>query len=478
MGKTRTIKNICCIGAGYVGGPTMAVIAQKCPHIKVTVVDLNEQRIADWNDADLDKLPIYEPGLADVVDEARDRNLFFSTDVDAAIDEAQMIFISVNTPTKTYGIGKGMAADLKYIELCARQIARVSKDDKIIVEKSTLPVRTAEALRTILTSTGNSTNFQVLSSPEFLAEGTAVTDLHNPDRVLIGGDEDADGQAAIEALVEIYENWVPRERIITTRVWSSELSKLTANAFLAQRVSSINAISALCEKTGADVDEISRAIGADSRIGAKFLKSSVGFGGSCFQKDILNLVYLCQHFNLPEVADYWEQVIKMNDYQKHRFAKNIINSLFNTVSGKKIAFLGWAFKKDTNDTRESSAIYVADELLQDRAEIHIYDPKVTASQVYADLEYLQTHRKDAMRGDSLTTEEIRSLVTVHNTPYTAMQSAHAIAILTEWDEFKTYDWQMVYDQMLKPAFVFDGRNVVSKTELEEIGFQVYNIGKG
>ena len=477
---TKEITKICCIGAGYVGGPTMAVIAQKCPHIKVTVVDLNEQRIADWNDTDLNKLPIYEPGLDDVVAEARNRNLFFSTDVDKAIDEAEMIFISVNTPTKTYGVGKGMAADLKYIELCARQIARVSKDDKIIVEKSTLPVRTAEALRTILTSTGNGSKFQVLSSPEFLAEGTAVTDLHAPDRVLIGGDDDDDGQAAIEALVSVYENWVSRENIITTRVWSSELSKLTANAFLAQRVSSINAISALCEKTGADVDEISRAIGADSRIGAKFLKSSVGFGGSCFQKDILNLVYLCQHFNLPEVADYWAQVIKMNDYQKHRFAKNIINSLFNTVSGKKIAFLGWAFKKDTNDTRETAALYVADELLQDRAEIHVYDPKVTEEQIFADLEYLQTHRVGIYveQGEVMTMDEIRNLVTVHTDPYEAMESAHATAILTEWDEFKSYDWNKVYTDMLKPAFVFDGRNVVSKSELEEIGFQIYNIGKG
>ena len=472
MNTIKPIKNICCIGAGYVGGPTMAVIAQKCPHIKVTVVDLNEQRIADWNDADLDKLPIYEPGLAAVVAEARNRNLFFSTDVDKAIDEAEMIFISVNTPTKTYGVGKGMAADLKYIELCARQIARVAKDDKIIVEKSTLPVRTAEALRTILTSTGNHVNFQVLSSPEFLAEGTAVIDLHNPDRVLIGGDEDAEGKAAIESLVEVYENWVPRERIITTRVWSSELSKLTANAFLAQRVSSINAISALCEKTGADVDEISRAIGADSRIGAKFLKSSVGFGGSCFQKDILNLVYLCQHFNLPEVAAYWEQVIKMNDYQKHRFAKKIIDTLFNTVSGKKIAFLGWAFKKDTNDTRESAAIYVAKELLEDRAEIHIYDPKVSKEQIYSDL------NSACHPEGSEATKDLLKHVFIHKDPYTTMQSAHAIAILTEWDEFKTYDWQKVYEQMLKPAFVFDGRNVLSKTELEEKGYQVYNIGKG
>jgi len=476
----KIIKNICCIGAGYVGGPTMAVIAQKCPHIKVTVVDLNAQRIADWNNPDLNELPIYEPGLAEVVAEARNRNLFFSTDVDKAIDDAEMIFISVNTPTKTYGVGKGMAADLKYIELCARQIARVSKNNKIIVEKSTLPVRTAEALRTILTSTSSGNKFQVLSSPEFLAEGTAVTDLHAPDRVLIGGDDDTEGQAAIEALVNVYENWVPRENIITTRVWSSELSKLTANAFLAQRVSSINAISALCERTGADVDEISRAIGADSRIGAKFLKSSVGFGGSCFQKDILNLVYLCQHFNLPEVADYWAQVIKMNDYQKHRFAKNIINSLFNTVSGKKIAFLGWAFKKDTNDTRETAALYVADELLQDRAELHIYDPKVTEDQILDDLEYLQTHRVGEFveQGEMMSMDEIRSLVTVHSDPYSAMESAHATVVLTEWDEFKSYDWSRVYFDMLRPAFVFDGRNVVSKEVLETIGFKVYNIGKG
>ncbi|BAX78643.1 UDP-glucose 6-dehydrogenase [Labilibaculum antarcticum] len=472
MTKVKTITNICCIGAGYVGGPTMAVIAQKCPHIKVTVVDVNEQRIADWNDADLNKLPIYEPGLADVVAEARGRNLFFSTDVDQAIDEAQMIFISVNTPTKTYGVGKGMAADLKYIELCARQIAKVSKDDKIIVEKSTLPVRTAEALSTILNSTGNGANFDILSSPEFLAEGTAISDLQKPDRILIGGDETEKGQSAIKSLVAVYENWVPRENIITTRVWSSELSKLTANAFLAQRVSSINAISALCEKTGADVDEISRAIGADSRIGSKFLKSSVGFGGSCFQKDILNLVYLCRHFNLPEVADYWEQVIKMNDYQKHRFAKNIIDTLFNTVSGKKIAFLGWAFKKDTNDTRESAAIYVAKELLEDRAEIHIYDPKVSKEQIFADLKSV-CHPEG-----SEATKDLFKNVIVHKDPYTAMQSAHAIAILTEWDEFKTYDWNKVYDEMLKPAFLFDGRNVVSNEELEKIGFQVYNIGKG
>lgn len=474
------ITNICCIGAGYVGGPTMAVLAQKCPHIKVTVVDLNEQRIADWNDTDLNKLPIYEPGLAEVVSQARGRNLFFSTDVEGAIDAAQMIFISVNTPTKTFGVGKGMAADLKYIELCARQIAKVSKDDKIIVEKSTLPVRTAEALKTILDVTGNGVKFQILSNPEFLAEGTAVADLHAPDRILIGGGEDAEGQNAIAALEEVYHNWVPKENILTTRVWSSELSKLTANAFLAQRVSSINAISALCEQTGADVDEVAKAIGMDSRIGSKFLKSSVGFGGSCFQKDILNLVYICRYYNLEEAAEYWLQVVKMNDYQEHRFAKNIMTTLFNTVSNKKIAFLGWAFKKDTNDTRESAAIYVADELLQDRAEIHVYDPKVTEKQVYADLEYLQSNRigEFVEKGAFLTSEEIRSLVTVHTDPYKALEEAHAIAVLTEWDEFKTYNWQTIYDKMLKPAFVFDGRNIIEKDTLEKIGFSLYTIGKG
>ncbi len=480
--NSKTINNICCIGAGYVGGPTMAVIAQKCPDITVNVVDLNKQRIADWNDNDLNKLPIYEPSLSDVVAEARGRNLFFSTDVDKAIDEADMIFISVNTPTKTYGVGKGMAADLKYIELCARQIARVSKNDKIVVEKSTLPVRTAETLKTILDSTGNGVKFQILSNPEFLAEGTAIQDLQAPDRVLIGGEEGFEGQAAMEALVNVYNNWVPRENILTTKVWSSELSKLTANAFLAQRVSSINAISALCEQTGADVNEVAGAIGMDTRIGSKFLKSSVGFGGSCFQKDILNLVYLCRHFNLPEAANYWEQVIKMNDYQKHRFAKKIIDSLFNTVSGKKIAFLGWAFKKDTNDTRESAAIYVADELLQDRAEIHVFDPKVNCEQVYTDLEYWQTHRQTHSFSkqplDTISSEDIRKLVTVHNSPYEAMQRAHAIAILTEWDEFKTYNWQQVYDNMLKPAFIFDGRNILEKEKLESIGFDFFNIGKG
>jgi UDPglucose 6-dehydrogenase len=468
MSKELKVKHIACIGAGYVGGPTMAVIAQKCPDIKVTVVDMNEQRIAAWNDANLDNLPIYEPGLAEVVAEARDRNLFFSTDVDGAIAAADMIFISVNTPTKTYGIGKGMAADLKYVELCARQIARVATSDKIVVEKSTLPVRTAQSIRTILDAENKGLQFQVLSNPEFLAEGTAVQDLHQPDRVLIGGGQDEAGQAAVQALVDIYARWVDRERIITTNVWSSELSKLTANAFLAQRVSSINAISALCERSGADVDEIARAIGKDSRIGPKFLKASVGFGGSCFQKDILNLVYIARSYGLTEVADYWEQVIKMNDYQKRRFAENIVSKLFNTVSGKKISILGWAFKKDTNDTRESAAIYVADYLLNEQAELWVYDPKVKAEQVYADLDYLNT-RSEA---------ENRRLVKVVNDPYQAMDDAHAVAILTEWDEFKTYDWQKVYEGMKKPAFLFDGRNVLAETGLVLLGFNFEGIGRG
>ncbi|MGV8134511.1 MAG: UDP-glucose 6-dehydrogenase [Mangrovibacterium sp.] len=463
------IQSICCIGAGYVGGPTMAVIAQKCPEITVTVVDISKTRIDAWNQADPDKLPVYEPGLKEVVAEARGRNLFFSTNVEKGIREAQMIFISVNTPTKTYGIGKGMAADLKYVELCARQIAELANEDKIVVEKSTLPVRTAQSIKTILSNNGNGYHFEVLSNPEFLAEGTAISDLHNPDRILIGGEQTTGGLKAIEALSSIYAHWVPRERILQTKVWSSELSKLTANAFLAQRISSINSISALCERTGADVDEIARAIGADSRIGPKFLKASVGFGGSCFQKDILNLVYLCHHFNLPEVADYWEQVIKMNDYQKHRFAKQIIDTLFNTVSGKKIAFLGWAFKKDTNDTRESAAIYVAHELLQDRAEIHVYDPKVTKEQIDRDLAQLTSNYSGTQ--DDIT-------VHVHTDPYAAMDRAHAIAVLTEWDEFRNYNWQIIYENVYKPAFIFDGRNILDAPKLKEIGFGLKSIGKG
>ena len=467
------IKNICCIGAGYVGGPTMSVIAFKCPNIKVTVVDLNEARIAAWNDENLGNLPIYEPGLSEVVAKVRGQNLFFSTDIDAAIDAADMIFIAVNTPTKTYGEGKGMASDLKFVELCARQIARVAKNDKIIVEKSTLPVRTAETLQTILDNTGNGVHFEVLSNPEFLAEGTAIDDLFSADRVLIGGNQTPSGKVAIQALVDVYSNWLSPKQILTTNVWSSELSKQTANAFLAQRISSINAMSALCEATEADVDEVANAIGTDSRIGPKFLKASVGFGGSCFQKDILNLVYLCRFFNLAEVADYWEQVIKLNDYQKHRFARKIITTLFNTVSSKKIAFLGWAFKKDTNDTRESAAIYVADHLLEDGANIHVYDPKVSKSKIKADLVNLWE-----LNGVTEThiTQKLKQ-VFVHTNAKDALKNSHAVAVLTEWDEFKKYNWKNIYEEMYKPAFVFDGRNILDIEKLTKIGFQVKSIGK-
>ncbi|TDD95061.1 nucleotide sugar dehydrogenase [Flavobacterium cellulosilyticum] len=460
------INKICCIGAGYVGGPTMAVIAQKCPHIKVTVVDINEQRIAAWNDENIDNIPIYEPGLSTIVGETRGRNLFFSIDVEKAIEEAQIIFISVNTPTKTYGKGKGMAADLKYIELCARQIARVAKDNKIVVEKSTLPVRTAEAIKNILDNTGNGVQFQILSNPEFLAEGTAVSDLLNPDRILIGGDTTPEGQKAIKSLVEIYANWIPTIKILTTNVWSSELSKLTANAFLAQRISSINALSELCEKTGADIHEVAGAIGMDSRIGSNFLKASVGFGGSCFQKDILNLVYIAKSYALHEVADYWEQVIIMNDHQKKRFANRIVQTLYNTVADKKITLLGWAFKKDTNDTRESAAIYVADDLLNEQANISVYDPKVNRKKILADLDYLETRSYKANA----------SKITTCNNPYDACEGSHAIAILTEWDEFIYYDWLKIYESMEKPAFIFDGRNLLNKLDLQKIGFIYQAIG--
>ena len=461
------IKNICCIGAGYVGGPTMAVIAQKNPDIKVTVVDINQDRIDLWNSENLDKLPIYEPGLDKVVSETRGKNLFFSTEIDKNIRNSEMIFISVNTPTKTYGDGKGMAADLRYVELSARKIAEVAESDKIIVEKSTLPVRTAAAIKNILEQTGSGYNFEILSNPEFLAEGTAMRDLEVPDRVLIGGEQTKSGLNAINSLVNIYSSWVPKKNILTTNLWSSELSKLTANAFLAQRISSINSLSELCESTGADVDEVANAIGMDSRIGSKFLKTSVGFGGSCFQKDILNLVYISKSLGLDKVADYWHQVIIMNNHQKQRFTRNIIKTLYNTVADKKITFLGWAFKKDTNDTRESAAIYVADMLIDEKADIVVHDPKVKHTQMLSDLDYLGT------RADS----ENQKLLKYSDDPYEACRNSHAIAVLTEWDEFIDYNWEKIYENMIKPAFIFDGRNILDREKLEKIGFIYKGIGK-
>ena len=450
---------ICCIGAGYVGGPTMAMIAHKCSEHLVTVVDVNPERIEAWNS---DSLPIYEPGLSEIVENVRGVNLFFSTDVDAAIRESEMIFLSVNTPTKTYGVGAGRAADLRYVEKCARKIAEVADDDKIVVEKSTIPVRTAESVKRILESNTNGRRFQVLSNPEFLAEGTAIKNLETPDRVLVGGDQTPEGKSAIKKLVDIYSNWVPSERILTTNIWSSELSKLTANAFLAQRISSINAISALCERTGADIDEVARAVGSDGRIGPKFLKASVGFGGSCFQKDILNLVYLCDYFELPEVAAYWNNVIEINDYQKHRFSRRVLASMFNTVSDKKIAILGFAFKKDTNDTRESAAIYVCKDLIEEHARIAIYDPEVDVSQIQSDL------------GIEIDNE----YVSYCTNPYEATKDAHAVLILTEWDEFKALDFSKIYEQMHQPSFLFDGRNILDIDALTEIGFEASGVGKG
>lgn len=459
-GRTYKLMKICCIGAGYVGGPTMAMIALKAPDIRVTVVDMNAARIDAWNSG---TLPVYEPGLDDIVKQCRGRNLFFSTEVAQNIREADIIFVSVNTPTKTYGVGAGRAADLRYVESVARTIAEVADGSKIIVEKSTIPVKTAETIKTILGANTKGLKFAVLSNPEFLAEGTAMADLLNPDRVLIGGERTPEGENAVNTLADIYARWVPRERIITTNLWSSELSKLVANAFLAQRISSINSISALCEATGADVDEVAHAIGRDSRIGPKFLKASVGFGGSCFQKDILNLVYLSEKFGLPEVAAYWEHVIRMNDYQKTRFARRIVEGLFNTVAGKRIAVLGFAFKKDTNDTRESPAIYVCRDLIAEQGNVVVYDPKVPAREITETV-----LGKNAAPNPNLT---------VVDDVYEACKGAHAVVVLTEWDEFKTLDFQKIHDGMPKPALFFDGRNIIDLAKLKEIGFRVHGIGR-
>lgn len=452
--------NICCIGAGYVGGTTMAVMAQRCPGVKATVVDMNVARIAAWNS---DTLPVYEPGLSDLVRQVRGRNLTFSTDVSGAIKQAEMIFVCVNTPTKTYGLGAGRAADLRYIEPVARTIAEHATTSKIIVEKSTIPVKTAESIAAILAANAGGLRFQVLSNPEFLAEGTAVNDLQNPDRVLIGGERTPEGDAAVKLLADLYVQWVPRERIITTSLWSSELSKLVANAFLAQRIASINSISAVCEATGADIDEVAHVIGLDSRIGPKFLKASVGFGGSCFQKDILNLVYLCEHFGLPEVGAYWEHVVRMNDHQKKRFTTNIVKALFNTVADKKIAILGFAFKKNTNDVRESPAIAICRDLYAEHAHLLVYDPRVTPADIRAEL----------LGG----ADKADARLSIVPNAYDACRGAHAVVVLTEWDEFKTLDYERIYSGMPKPAFIFDGRNVLDLPGLRKIGFQASGIGK-
>jgi UDPglucose 6-dehydrogenase len=448
-------RNILCIGAGYVGGPTMAMIAHKCPQYRVTIVDINPDRIAQWNS---DRLPIYEPGLDEIVQVSRGRNLFFSTDIERGIRESDIIFVSVNTPTKTFGVGAGMAADLQYWEKTARQILDSATSDKIVVEKSTLPVRTAQAMERILFSTHSGVRFEVLSNPEFLAEGTAIQDLEQPDRVLIGSRQTESGLKARNALAEIYANWVPQERILTTDIWSSELSKLVANAFLAQRISSINAIAALCEKTEADVSQVARAVGMDARIGPKFLNASVGFGGSCFKKDILNLVYICQYYGLNEVAKYWNSVIEINEYQKAHFVMTMLSAMFNTLSGKRIALFGFAFKADTGDTRESPAIHIAMRLIEERAELVITDPKALVN------------AKAELKG-------VEGKVQFVEDPYEAASGSHAIAIMTEWRQFRDLDYERIYHSMAKPAFVFDGRNVVDHQKLYQLGFNVYPIGK-
>ena len=455
------IKNICCIGAGYVGGPTMAVIALKCPEINVTVVDLNKDKIDDWN-GNINNLPVYEPGLKEIIAEVRGRNLFFSTEINTAIDKSEMIFMAVNTPTKRSGIGAGMAADLKYVRSCAKTIAIASNSNKIVVEKSTLPVRTAEEIKQILTlNNAKNIKFQVLSNPEFLAEGTAIQDLFKSDRVLIGGDNTPGGKEAVQSLVEIYSKWISREKILTTNVWSSELAKLASNAFLAQRISSINSLSALCEKTGANINEISNAVGMDHRIGPKFLKASVGFGGSCFQKDILNLVYLCSHYGLHEVAEYWHQVVKINDYQKKRFSKKVINYLNDSNNEKHVAILGWAFKANTKDTRESASIYIAQNLLNSGIDLNIFDPMVSSEQIKLDL-------KEVFQNSGKSEIEISKLldnIMIFNSYEEAINNVAAICVLTEWEDFKNYDWNTI-NNMSK---VFDGRNIVESA--------FYSIGR-
>jgi UDPglucose 6-dehydrogenase len=448
-------KHLACIGAGYVGGPTMAVIAAKCPQYKVTVVDVNESRIQAWQ---TDDLPIYEPGLLEIVQAARGRNLFFSTDISAAIRESEVVFVSVNTPTKTFGEGAGRAADLQYWEKVAREILRESGSSKIVVEKSTLPVKTAQTMEDILKANDRDVQFEVVSNPEFLAEGTAVKDLLEPDRVLIGSRETPEGLKARQEIVDIYANWVPADRILTSNVWSAELSKLVANAFLAQRISSINSISALCEKTDANVLEVSRAVGMDTRIGNRFLNPSVGFGGSCFKKDILNLVYICESYGLRETADYWESVLKINEYQESRFVRTMIREMFNTIAGKRIALFGFAFKADTSDTRESPAFYVTKKLLDEHAEVVISDPKA-----------LENARTDLAGYD-------RKVDFVED-PYEAARGAHAVAVMTEWDLYRNLSWEKIYESMEKPAFVFDGRNILDVDRLYEIGFNVFPLGR-
>ena len=462
------IKEICCIGAGFVGGPTMAVIAHECPEIRVTVVDTNNEKIKAWNSPNLNKLPVYEPGLKDLVKKTRNKNLFFSTDIDNAIIKAQMIFLAVNTPTKKDGEGKGYAADLTNIVKCSKRIAKVSTESKIIIEKSTLPVRTAEKIKQVLKSNSTELTFEVLSNPEFLAEGTAIQDLYKSDRVLIGSDNTKRGREALNSLIHLYEKWIPKNKILKTSVWSAELSKLASNAMLAQRISSINSLSALCEKSGASIEEVSKAIGMDKRIGSHFLNVSPGFGGSCFQKDILNLVYLCRNYGLHEVANYWEEIVRINDYQKSRFSNKVMEYFGNRIINKRITILGWSFKKNTNDSRESASIYICRDLLIKGAIIHIYDPMVSSKRIISDIEYLL--ESDNFEEESL--KELISKVYVFTNINDAVKSTEAILILTEWDEFKRFNWKKFIQKSKKNVQLFDSRSIVDKSFAQNL----YSIG--
>jgi len=472
------IKNICCIGAGYVGGPTMAVIAYKCNDIVVNVVDSNKSRIDSWNNDDLKELPIYEPGLDKIISKTRNKNLFFSTNIEKNISNADLIFISVNTPTKTNGLGAGKASDLKWVELCTRKVAKFSLGHTIVVEKSTLPVRTAEVIKEILykaqgesANTKNPKTFDVLSNPEFLAEGTAINDLLEPDRVLIGGED----QESTKTLSKIYENWIPKEKILLTNLWSSELAKLIANAFLAQRISSINSVSALCEKTGANINQVSKAIGLDKRIGDRFLKSGPGFGGSCFQKDILNLVYLSEYFGLPEVSKYWEEVIKINNWQRKRIYRLIVEKLFGTISQKKIVILGFAFKANTNDTRESAAISICKDLIEEGAELVIHDPKVSPLQIEIELGMKPFSE---MKNDNIDYPKNYLGNWRFSENLNIFDNAHAVLVLTEWDDYKNIEWDYVVKKMIKPAWVFDARSIVNVDLVKKSGLNMWSLGDG
>ncbi len=471
-----TVKNICCIGAGYVGGPTMTMMASKCPDLDFNVVDINEERIASWNNKDLSKLPIFEPGLQELIAKTRNKNLFFSSNIKEAIESADMIFISVNTPTKTKGLGAGKSSDLKWVEASAREVSRYSKGYTIVVEKSTLPVRTAEVIENILNSAETNSrreeiSFDVLSNPEFLAEGTAIKDLDNPDRVLIGGKN----KQAMNALSNIYKVWVPEDKILYTNIWSSELAKLTSNAFLAQRISSINSISAICEVTGADVREVSRAIGKDTRIGSKFLDSGPGFGGSCFKKDILNLVYLAEYFDLYDVAKFWEGVVNINNWHQRRIAEIVIRKLFGTITGKKIVILGFAFKANTNDTRESAAIRICKDLIEEGADLIIHDPKVSPIQIEKDLKVKQISETN-INPDSLIKSQIGQWK--FSKSIDIFDDAHAILVLTEWEEYKHIEWQKASKKMVKPSWVFDSRSIVNAEEVIKSGLKLWRLGDG